>query len=72
MSVSLCSEFTLNGPRFDAELPLLMLAGIGSPLGAFLKIAQIDQLQVFDGGPDGLAVTTAGNTLFAVQGIFAP
>ena len=26
-------------------------------------IWQIDQLQVFDGGPDGLAVTTAGNTL---------
>jgi hypothetical protein len=32
---------------------------------------QVGQIQVWDGGPDGLAVTP-GNTLFAVQGIMAP
>jgi hypothetical protein len=32
---------------------------------------QLGQVQVFDGGPDGLAATTP-NTLFAVQGIFVP
>ena len=29
-------------------------------------------VRVFDGGPDGLASSTAGNTLFAVQGVFVP
>jgi hypothetical protein len=33
--------------------------------------AEIQQLQISDGGQDGL-VATAGNTLFAVQGIFIP
>ena len=31
----------------------------------------MDQVQVFDGGPDG-DVTTAPNTLFMVQGTFTP
>jgi hypothetical protein len=31
----------------------------------------LDQVQVFDGGPDGLASTTP-NTLFGVQGVFVP
>jgi len=35
-------------------------------------IWQMDQVQVYDGGPDGDADTTAGDTLFAVQGIFVP
>jgi predicted acyl esterase len=35
------------------------------------SIWQLGQIQVFDGGPDGLA-STAGNTLFADQGVFAP
>ena len=35
-------------------------------------IWQVGQLQVFDGGPDGVASTTAGNTLFEVQGLFVP
>jgi hypothetical protein len=30
------------------------------------------QVQVYDGGPDGDADTPAGDTLFAVQGIFIP
>ena len=33
---------------------------------------QLGQLQVFDGGSDNDANTVAGNTLFAVQGIFVP
>jgi hypothetical protein len=35
-------------------------------------IWQMSRLEVFDGGPDGDADTTAGNTLFAVQGVFIP
>ena len=34
-------------------------------------VVGITQLQVFDGGPDGIP-TTAPNTLFAVQGLFIP
>ena len=33
---------------------------------------QMGPLRVFDGGPDGDADTTAGDTLFATQGIFVP
>jgi hypothetical protein len=33
---------------------------------------QLGQVQVFDGGGDGDADTTGDNTLFAVQGLFAP
>lgn len=32
----------------------------------------IDRIQVFDGGTDGEAGTTADNTLFATQGLFVP
>ena len=35
-------------------------------------VVEIQQLQVFDGGADGVATTTADNTLFEVQGIFIP
>jgi hypothetical protein len=35
------------------------------------SIWQLGQVQVFDGGPDGV-VSTNPNTLFAVQGIFVP
>jgi hypothetical protein len=35
-------------------------------------VVEIQQLQIFDGGTDGQAGTTADNTLFAVQGIFIP
>ena len=35
-------------------------------------VVEIQQLQVFDGGADGQAGTTADNTLFEVQGIFIP
>jgi hypothetical protein len=34
-------------------------------------IWQFERVQVFDGGPDG-DVDTAGNSLFATQGVFVP
>ena len=34
-------------------------------------IAQLGQVRVFDGGPDG-QISTADNDLFAVQGLFVP
>jgi virginiamycin B lyase len=35
-------------------------------------IWEVGQVQLFDGGPDGVASTTSGNTLFEVQGLFVP
>jgi hypothetical protein len=35
------------------------------------SIWQLGQVKVFDGGADG-SVSTADNTLFEVQGLFAP
>jgi hypothetical protein len=35
-------------------------------------IWEVGQVQVLDGGPDGLASTTSGNTLFETQGVFVP
>ena len=32
----------------------------------------LDQVKVYDGGPDEDADTTADNSLFAVQGVFVP
>jgi hypothetical protein len=33
---------------------------------------ELGQAQIWDGGPDGDADTVAGNTLYAVQGVFVP
>ena len=33
---------------------------------------QLGQVQVYDGGSDGLASTTEDNTLFETQGVFVP
>jgi hypothetical protein len=35
-------------------------------------IWQLGQIELFDGGPDGVASTTSGNTLFETQGVFVP
>jgi hypothetical protein len=35
-------------------------------------VIEVQQLQIFDGGTDGQAGSTADNTLFEVQGIFIP
>jgi len=48
----------------DAVMP-------GVVLESKRAIWQIDRIQVFDGGPDGVA-STAGNTLFATQAVFVP
>ena len=32
----------------------------------------LDQVEVFDGGADGVAATTGDNTLFMDQGVFVP
>ena len=44
---------------------------VGSVKDTQRGVVEIQQLQIFDGGADG-NVTTADNTLFAVQGIFIP
>ena len=43
----------------------------GSVLEAKRAVWQVEGVQVFDGGSDGVA-STAGNTLFASQGLFVP
>jgi hypothetical protein len=35
-------------------------------------ILEVGGVQVDDGGPDGVAATTSGNTLFETQGVFVP
>ena len=45
--------------------------GAGAVVEIKRAIWQLGQVEVFDGGPDGLA-STSPNTLFAVQGIFVP
>jgi hypothetical protein len=35
-------------------------------------IWQVGQVTLLDGGPDGLASTSAGNTVFETQGVFVP
>ncbi len=36
------------------------------------SIWELDNVQVYDGGPDGIASTTGDNALFATQGVFVP
>ncbi len=36
------------------------------------SIWALDKVEVYDGGPDGDADTTGGNTVFETQGVFAP
>jgi hypothetical protein len=43
----------------------------GAVLEGRRAIWALGQVKVFDGGPDGV-VSTADNTLFAVQGVFVP
>ena len=57
---STCSVST----TFDAVTP-------GSVPEGKRSIWELGQVQVFDGGPDGVA-STPGNSLFAVQGVFVP
>jgi hypothetical protein len=50
---------------FDALMP-------GSVVAQKRAIWELGTVQVFDGGPDGQASTTSGNTLFERQGVFVP
>ena len=49
----------------DAVIPGLVVEGDRA-------IWQLGQVQLYDGGVDGDAETTADNTLFATQGVFIP
>jgi hypothetical protein len=49
---------------FDAVVPGAIVAGDRA-------VWELNDLQVYDGGPDGVA-STADNSLFAVQGVFVP
>jgi hypothetical protein len=44
----------------------------GSVTEGARTIWELGQVQLFDGGPDGLASTASGNALFETQGVFAP
>jgi hypothetical protein len=44
----------------------------GSVKESARNVWQLGQVQLFDGGSDGLASTTSGNTLFMTQGVFVP
>jgi hypothetical protein len=44
----------------------------GAIIAGKRAIWQLGQVQVYDGGSDGLASTTADNTLFLDQGVFVP
>jgi hypothetical protein len=44
----------------------------GSVIANNRAIWQTDQIQLYDGGADGVASTTGDNTLFMTQGIFVP
>ena len=44
----------------------------GSVLAGQSSVWQLEQVEVYDGGADGLASTTSGNTLFMIQGLFVP
>jgi len=44
----------------------------GAVVGGQRAIWQLGQVKVYDGGADGLASTTADNSLFMDEGIFVP
>ena len=58
---SLCELTT----TLDAVMP-------GAAAEGTRAVWALDQVKVYDGGPDGDADTTADNSLFAVQGVFVP
>jgi len=56
----------MRGPTdLDAVLP-------GATPEGTRAIWQLDQVKVYDGGPDEDADTEGDNSLFAVQGVFVP
>jgi hypothetical protein len=49
----------------NAQMPGIAVPRTGAVFG-------MDRFEVYDGGPDEDADTAAGNSLFSVQGVFAP
>jgi hypothetical protein len=60
-AASLCSAATTA----NAVMP-------GSVVGGVRAIWELGQVKVFDAGTDGVASTSADNTLFMAEGVFAP
>jgi WD40-like Beta Propeller Repeat len=58
------SDCNLN-TTFDSLVPGAVKEGVRS-------VWQLGQVQVYDGGADGVASTTGDNTLFMDQGVFVP
>jgi WD40-like Beta Propeller Repeat len=58
------SDCNLN-TTFDSLVPGLVKEGVRG-------VWQLGQVQVYDGGADGVASTTGDNTLFMDQGVFIP
>ena len=62
----------------DTSIGSLCKASTATCLGCFPRweghraVAEITQIKVYDGGPDGVVGTADGNSLFAVQGLFVP
>jgi hypothetical protein len=55
----------------NVSLDAITFPGIATNMSARRAVTEIAQIQVFDGGADG-DVSTEGNSLFAVEGIFIP
>jgi hypothetical protein len=69
------SSFPVTVPCASSSCSVSTTANALVP-GAVLEgkraIWQLGQVKVYDGGSDGLASTTADNTLFMDQGVFVP
>jgi hypothetical protein len=65
------TESTLDKSTCDLATDLDALVP-GASAERTRAIWALDQVKVYDGGPDEDADTTADNALFAVQGIFVP
>ena len=57
--------------NINVSLDSITFPGIATNMSARRAVTEITQIQVFDGGGDG-DVSTEGNTLFAVPGLFVP
>jgi Tol biopolymer transport system component len=65
------TESTLDGATCSLSTSAEAVSP-GFPRRTKRTVHGLGQVQVFDGGPDGDAETTADNALFAVQGVFVP
>jgi hypothetical protein len=63
-----------RGSNCDITATMDALFGAGFATAFFTRNTswQVNNVRVFDGGPDGVVGTSTGNTLFQVSGIFTP